>query len=288
MRRFVDLHAHSNASDGQVSPAELVRLAEAKKLAAVALTDHDTTAGLAAAAEAAVEFPHLRFINGIEISARFDTGTLHILGLAIDPQAPQLAELTHVLRDARDQRNPQIVASLQRLGLDISMDDVFAALPPGSVRGPKAIISRVHIAHALRKKGYVASVSQAFERYIGDGAPAYVEKDRLEPRVAISAILAAGGVAVLAHPTQLNCQNDAQLERIVRQFMRAGLNGIEVYHSDHTAYQTRFYLELARRLGLAVTGGSDFHGPAKPDVKLGRPRVPAAALTGRLAELVNR
>lgn len=272
MRRLVDLHTHSTRSDGQYAPAEVVRLADSRRLAAVALTDHDTFAGVAEARAAADNCPELRFVAGIEVSARFSPGTLHILGLGIDTDAPSIARLAQRLRDARNARNPRMIERLQDLGVDVNMDDVRETA--GAKDGDDdRIVGRLHMAETLRRKGFVATTREAFDRYVGKGAPAYVDKEKMDPAETISAIRHAEGVAVLAHPTQL-CQADDELEPLVRRFMEAGLNGIEAYHSDHSPAQTRLYLRLAERLGLFVSGGSDFHGSAKPDAALGTPRVP--------------
>jgi predicted metal-dependent phosphoesterase TrpH len=272
---FCDLHTHSTASDGTLSPTALIEAAGRAKLAAVALTDHDTTVGLAAAAKCAQRQGGLTFVPGIEVSARFPGGTLHILGLGIDPADAGLAELTAHLRACRDERNPRMLAKLHELGLAIDMDDVRACLPQRE--GPE-IVSRVHLAEALRRKGYVKDRGEAFDRYVGQGAAAYVEKERLSPARAVGAIRDAGGTAVLAHPVQLNYANHAHLSRILRELMDVGLNGIEAYHSCHSPEQTRLFLELAQRFGLVVTGGSDFHGQGKPDMQLGRPRVPLSVV----------
>jgi len=285
MRNFVDLHAHSNASDGTADPADLIALADAKKLAAIALTDHDTVAGLAQAGRAAEKFPHLRFVPGVEVSAAFPRGTLHVIGLGIDPESQALSETLRVLVDSRNDRNPRIIAALRRLGIDISMDDVLACA--GGHEGDTGIVGRLHIAEALRRKGCVRGAAEAFEKYIGEGRPAFVDKERLSPRQAISAIRSSGGLAVLAHPTQLGCKNRAQLERVVRELIGAGLDGIEVYHTDHTPQQTREYLALAEKYRLLVSGGSDFHGAAKPDARLGRPRVPLAAIDPRFRQTLG-
>ena len=282
MRRFVDLHTHSTASDGTLTPEELIRQAEARQLAAVALTDHDTTAGLRRAHLAARQCPALRFVPGVEVSARSARGTLHILGLGIDETAEPLARLLCQLRQARAERNPRILAKLQALGLAIDMDDVRGAGGQDAC-GP-AVIGRLHIAEALRRRACVRSVQDAFAKYLRDGGPAYVDKERLAPGQVIDAIVASGGLAVLAHPAQLQCDNRAQLERIVRELLAQGLEGLEVYHSDHNPAQTREFLDLAGRLGLCVTGGSDFHGSPKPQATLGRPRVPLSMITGRLAD----
>jgi len=309
MRRFIDFHTHSTASDGVCAPAELVALAERSRLAAVVLTDHDTVAGLAEAVEAAMAFPSLRLIGGIEISAMYRGGTMHLLGLGLDVDSPRLAQLTADQQAARAQRDPQMLAKLHALGVEITMDDVLAAgaqrdagiLPasgegdcatsgglangthnagetPASRCAPRRTIGRMHFAQALIRKGYVHNVAEAFRRYLGFAAPAYVDKERLTPAGAIEAIHASGGLAVLAHPVSLQCENRLQLERVVRELAGAGLDGVEAYHSDHDAAHTRMILDLARRLGLGVTGGSDFHGLSKPHVQLGQPPVPLAVL----------
>jgi predicted metal-dependent phosphoesterase TrpH len=288
-RRFVDLHTHSTASDGTTPPAEVVRLADAAGMAAVALTDHDTVAGLAEARAAAAAFPNLRLIPGIEVSAKFPPPAMvHLLGLGIDEQSSALRDLMAEFRIARAERNPKIIARLQALGVPLDMDDVRAAATPagGEPIDPAAprIIGRMHIAEAMRRKGLVPNTREAFARYLGEGGPAYVEKDRLRPGEVIRRLKAAGAVAVLAHPVHLHFEGRLDLERAVREMMDAGLGGIEVYHSDHNDEQTRMYLDLARKLNLLVTGGSDFHGQTKPTVRLGHPRVPLAAITGEWAD----
>ena len=288
MRRFVDLHTHSTASDGQLSPAHLMQLAESHQLAAVALTDHDTTSGLAEARVAATEFPKLQLVPGIEVSAQFDGGTLHILGLDIDEHNAQLQEMLRQLREARNERNPKIIAALCKLGVEISMEEVVLTARSFDPGKSHEIIGRVHIAETLRRKRVVKTIEEAFTRFLGNKAPAYVDKERMVPSDAVGAIRASGGVAVLAHPPQLNCENYAQLERILRSLIRAGLNGIEAYHTDNSPEQTRFYLDLARKHNLVVTGGSDFHGKAKEQAVLGRPRVPLAAITGELGERLKK
>ena len=185
MRRFVDLHTHSSASDGDLRPAELIALADREQLLAVALTDHDTTAGLAEARLAAEGFAQLRFIPGIEVSAASPAGILHVLALGIDETSPALAELAAALRAARDKRNPKIVAKLQALGMHIDMDDVAAQATDSPGGGP--VLGRLHIAHAMAAKGYVRTADEAFDRFIGRGKPAYGEKDKLPPAEVIAA-----------------------------------------------------------------------------------------------------
>ena len=240
-----------------------------------------TLGGLAEAADAAKNFSDLIFVPGVEISARFSGGMLHILGLGVEPQSPQLQRTLDELLSARNERNPRIVQKLTELGMPLTMEDVRREAGGG-------VLGRLHIAQAMVTKNYVASTQQAFARWIGDGKPAYVEKERLEPAGAIAAIHAAGGLAIVAHPIQLRCPNRLHLERVVREHVESGLDGIEAYHSDHSPEFTRICLDLARRLGLCVTGGSDFHGLGKPGVCLGRPRVPVAALDDRCGEVLFR
>ncbi len=287
MRRFVDLHTHSSRSDGDLPAADLVRLADAKRLAAVALTDHDTVAGLDEARQAA-ETLEVRFVPGIEMSAVFSGGMLHIIGLGIDPNNGNLRETTRMLRQARNKRNPQMVAKLRELGMNISMDELVALASHGNSPDADSVtVGRLHMAKLLRMKGCVRSEADAFDRYISAGRPAYVDKERLSAREVIDAVHSAGGVAILAHPAELNCTNDAMLNRVVKSLIRDGLDGIEAYHSSHSDRKVRTYLNLARRLRLMVSGGSDFHGSAKSGVKLGRPRVPVEAVEQILAEITT-
>ena len=277
MRRFVDLHTHSTASDGSLPPAEVMRRADARNLAAVALCDHDTVAGLAEARAAAAERPGLGFVAGVEFSARPIAGTLHILGLGICPEAPSVLALAERLRRARQERNPRIVARLRELGLAIDMADVRRAAG-AAADDEHAVLGRPHVARALVAKGLAADPPEAFRRYLARGRPAYVERERPAPAETIAGIHDGGGLAVAAHPVHWSCANRAQLERVLRSLVGCGLDGVEAYHPDHGPEQTRALLELARRLGRIVTGGSDFHGAHKPGVRLGRPKVPVTAV----------
>lgn len=276
MKKLVDLHVHSNESDGSYSPADIITFAANAGMSAVALTDHDTISGLAAASCRANDFPQMAFIPGVEISAEYSPGLMHILGLGINPDDEGLAEVTAGLRDARANRNPQIIQKLRDMGIDISLDEVLEASCKAA--GPDSVLGRPHIAMVLVKKGFVKDLSDAFEKFIGTHAPAYVPKDHLSPSQAIAAINNAGGTAVLAHPVQLECTNELQLETLVRKLIHAGLGGMECYHSSHNDIQTRTYLKIAKKLGLIITGGSDYHGAGKPDVSLGHPAVPLSVV----------
>ena len=259
---FVDLHCHSTASDGTLTPTQVVELAKRCGLSALALTDHDTVAGVGEAASAAGRLG-VDFLPGIEISAEYPVpGTLHILGYGVDPENPRLKRLTDELIAGRDNRNPRIVAKLNEIGVAVTMNE-WEDEAKGNVLG------RPQLAAILHRKGYVSSIKQAFDKYIGQGAPAYFDKERLTPRQAIERIRESGGVPVLAHPIQLRTTNDAELERVVKDLLDLGLVGLEVIHSDHDAGQVEKYTQLAHRFGLLKTGGSDFHGSNKKDIELG-------------------
>ncbi len=259
---FVDLHSHSTASDGTLPPEEVVRLAKASDLSGLALTDHDTIAGIAPAAAEAKKLG-IDFLPGIEISAAFPhLGTLHILGYGVDPDSAVLQDLTRQLIDARDNRNPRIITKLNELGVDITMEEVERESGGG-------VTGRPHIAAVLLRKGYVNSIKQAFDKYLGQGAPAFFDKERLPPERAFELIRQSGGLAVVAHPLQLRAQNDAQLDRVVKDLVDMGLAGIEVIHSDHDAAWVQKCTRLAERYNLLMTGGSDFHGSNKKDIRLG-------------------
>ena len=262
---FVDLHCHSTASDGTLAPREVVRLAKQSNLTALALTDHDTVAGCAEAREEAAALG-VDFLCGIEISAEYPApGTMHILGYGVDPESAALKNLTETLIAGRDNRNPRIVEKLNEIGVAVTMREW-----EDEAKG--AVLGRPHLAAILVRKGYVSSIKHAFDKYIGQGAPAYFDKERLTPRQALERIAASGGVAVLAHPIQLRTQNDAQLERVVKDLVDLGLAGIEVIHSDHDDAWVAKCTALADRFGLIKTGGSDFHGSNKKDIPLGSAR----------------
>lgn len=263
---FVDLHCHSTASDGTLTPTQLIALAKRQNLSAIALTDHDTVAGVAEAASAALSLG-IDFLPGIEISASFpDPGTLHLLGYGIDPNSPALQAMASELIGGRDARNPRIVARLQELGLKITMEEVEAAANIGHGGG---VVGRPHIAGILLKKGYVHTIKQAFNVYLGHGGSAFFDKERLDPRDAIARIHASGGLAVLAHPTQLRTHNAADLDRVIKGLVDQGINGIEVIHSDHNDQDVKAFEALAKRYNLLRTGGSDYHGGTKPSINLG-------------------
>lgn len=262
MASFVDLHCHSTASDGTLPPAKVVQLAKESGLTAMALTDHDTVAGIAEASAEAKKLG-IDFISGIEISAEFPhPGTMHILGYGVDPDNDALKNLTETLIAGRDNRNPRIVAKLNEMGVSVTMKEW-----EDEAKG--AVLGRPQLAAILHRKGYVSSIKQAFDKYIGQGAPAYFDKERLSPRQAIERIKTSGGIPVLAHPTQLRRPNFAQIEMEIKNLADMGLGGLEVIHSDFNDAEVRLLNEIAERYHLLKTGGSDFHGSNKPGIELG-------------------
>ncbi|MFZ0613960.1 MAG: PHP domain-containing protein [Desulfobacterales bacterium] len=262
----IDLHVHSSASDGTLTPAQIIALAQAQHLGAIAITDHDTIDGVTAALEAGIP-PALHFLTGVELSAAPPSictrvGSFHILGygLRVDDEALNRALL--VLQQARENRNPAIIERLGRLGFDLTLADVLALAGDGQ-------IGRPHIARLMLQKGYVHSIDEAFDRYLGAGQPAYVDKYRIACRHALDLIRGAGGIPVLAHPYLLGIADNAEFERLIVALKQIGLEGIEAFYPEHPRSATEFYCALAKRHHLLITGGTDFHGSLKPEVQLG-------------------
>jgi predicted metal-dependent phosphoesterase TrpH len=259
---FVDLHCHSTASDGTFPPREVVRIAKEAGLSALALTDHDTVAGVAEAADEAAKLG-VDFIPGIEISAEYPRpGTLHMLGYGIDPANETLANLTERLIAGRMDRNQKLIDKLNELGVPITLDEVKAQAGDG-------VMGRPHFAAVMVRKGVVSTTAEAFKLYLGQGGKAYLDKERLGPAEAIAMIHAAGGLAVLAHPVQLQKENDAQLKGELKNLVDFGLDGVEIIHSDHRESVVDKLSDWADEFGLVKTGGSDFHGSNKTHIKLG-------------------
>jgi predicted metal-dependent phosphoesterase TrpH len=256
----IDLHTHSSVSDGTDTPAALVRYAKEKGLRAIALTDHDSIDGIEEAQAVGREVG-VEVIPGVELSADFPEGTMHLLGLFVDRATPFFLRRLGVFQAARRERNPKIVQKLQEMGFKISEEEVTAAAGGGQAGRP-------HFARVLMEKGYVHSMTEAFEKYIGDGGPAYVKKSQPSPEECIALIHQADGIAVLAHPNTLHLSDD-RLNTLLERLVKAGLDGVEVYYSAHTPEETARYERLAAEWNLAKTGGSDFHGQHKPEIDLG-------------------
>jgi predicted metal-dependent phosphoesterase TrpH len=260
----IDLHLHTTASDGTLSPTEIVRYAKQKRLEAIAITDHDTVEGVEEALLASKE-NGIEVVPGIEISAEYPNGTLHILGYYIDFKDKPFLEQLAVLQKARSERNPRIARKLQELGLDIGYEEVQQEAGTGQVGRP-------HFAQVLVKKGFVHNIQEAFEKYLKKGASAYMDKFRFQVQDAITSILDSGGIPVLSHPFTLNCRDEQELTFLIERWMDFGLQGIEVYYSEHNASQTRLYEKIADQYNLLTTGGSDFHGNNIQGIDLGSGR----------------
>lgn len=257
-----DLHCHSTASDGTLTPQALVELALAEGLDVLSLTDHDSVEGLDRALEAA-KGSRLRVIPGVELSAVSARGDdVHILGYFVDPHDAALRDWLETLRRARELRAMAIVAALAEAGYAVDLESVMALSAGGAV-------GRSHIARALVAAGHAHSVSDAFKTLIGRGRPYYVAKDVRSPAQVISCIRDAGGLAILAHP------GVSGLDPLIDELIADGLAGIEAFHADHTDAQRAAYEALADERGILSTGGSDFHGPEAPNAALGSVEIPA-------------
>ena len=259
---FIDLHTHSSASDGSLPPRELVAMAAQKGLAALALTDHDTLDGLPEAQKAGALYG-VDVVPGVELSVADGERSVHLVGLFLPDVPGPLAEALASLRNRRHDRNRRILDKLRQCGISIEYDTV-RALARGTVGRP-------HIAQAMLDAGAVTSFKEAFSRYLGSHGRAYVPKDKLALPQAIALLHDEGGIAVLAHPYILGLAGGALADTLER-YRDAGLDAIEAFYAEHSQAQTLEYLALARRFGLGVSGGSDFHGAAKPDIELGRGR----------------
>lgn len=259
---YIDLHTHTTASDGSMTPMELVRHAFEKGLGAVAVTDHDTVNGVEQALDEGNKLG-IEVIPGVEISVDFNP-EMHLLGYFFKGNYNSINKTLEQLREKREQRNPRIVSKLNEMGFDINMSEVNRLAAGG-------IVGRPHIARVLLDKGYVESIEEAFDKYLSSGKPAYFKKDKLTPEEGIGAIARAGGVPVLAHPIYLY-RSAEQLDILLEQFVGTGLKGIEAYYSENTAEQTAELLQLAQKHKLLATGGSDFHGSFKPDIEIGSGR----------------
>ena len=266
----IDLHIHSTASDGSFSPLEILNMARDLNLGAIAITDHDTIDGSKDAIAAGIP-ASLKFLTGVEFSATpppsFSLfGSMHILGYAIQLDDSDLIQALELLKSSRKNRNPQIIDRLSDLGIHISLNEILDETGEGGQVG------RPHIAKEMVKNGFVKSIDEAFDRFLGIGKPAYVDKYRIDSNRAIEIIRGAGGLPVLAHPMLLQLEKDADLEKLILTLKEMGLKGIEVYYPEHTPEQVAYYEKLANQHDLLMTGGTDFHGSLKPDIKMGTGR----------------
>jgi len=265
----IDLHIHSTASDGTLTPHEIITMAQDLKLGAIAITDHDTIDGSKQAIDAKIPQP-LNFLTGVEISTNPPvsfpcTGSLHMLGYGFRIDDPKLNKSLDMLQEARDNRNPQIIERLNKLGFDITLDEVIKEAGEG-------LTGRPHIANLMVKKGFVKTFNEVFDMYLGKDKPAYVDKYRADCEQAIAIIKNAGGISVLAHPFLIQLKENKPVEKFVAYLKEMGLQGIEALCPGHTPEMRNQYSEIAKRFDLLITGGSDFHGSLKPDIKMGSGR----------------
>ena len=279
---MIDLLIHSICSDGSDEPSSLVEEGKRIGLAGMALTDHDTMDGVEEFLDACRK-EGMTGIAGIEFSADVEDtgGTLHILGYGLDPEHPEVTEALEKVQEGRMWRNEQILAKLNELGMELEMAEVEDC-------AGEDVIGRPHFAQALINRDYVSSIPEAFEKYLAKGAPAYVDRYRLFPDECVTLIRKAGGIPVIAHPFTWLDDIEELAEELVR-LKELGLYGIEVMHSEHTPEQVMDLMRLAKRLGLQMTGGSDYHGAVKPEIAIGTGygalNVPDAYLTALLEAL---
>lgn len=258
--KFADLHLHTIFSDSTYTPQELIEEASKTGLSCIAVVDHDSVAGIEPTLEYA-RIKDIELIPGIELSTEYDGLEIHILGYLIDCAQEDLKEKLAFLKRNRIERIYKIADKLKDIGVRLNPQDVFAMANRGTV-------GRLHIARVMVKDGCVGSTGEAFQKYIGDKCPAYVCGFKFSPEEAIKLIKDIGGIPVLAHPYSLN------RDELIPQFINAGLKGLEAYYPEHTPSMTQSYLKLAKKYNLLVTGGSDCHGLAKPEVRIGSLKIP--------------
>lgn len=264
MSGAVDLHSHTTASDGQLAPRELVREAVRRGVRVLAVTDHDSTEGLAEALDEAAHHRLLTVVPGIEINCDVEGAEIHVLGYGMDYRADWFAAFCGDQREERRARVLRMTERLAALGMAIDPEEVFAIVGEGSAGRP-------HVAQVLVRRGHVKTVREAFDRFLGSGKPGHVPRRKLSPAAAVRVLRRAGGVPVFAHPGL------ADRDELIPGLVAAGLMGIECYYSEHSSARTAGYLQLCRELDLVATGGSDFHGPRVRAGALGTPRVPLSA-----------
>ena len=255
----IDLHVHSFFSDGTHSPTELVHLAQKRGLQALAITDHDTIDGVSECIATAMHVG-LEAISGIELSVEYGEYTFHLLGYLFDHHDPELQSRIAVLQEARQNRNQKIISKLQNLGIHISVEELHEASPVGQTGRP-------HIAKLLCRKGIVRNMDEAFAKYLKKGAIAYETRFVYSAIEGIDIIKKSGGIAVLAHPAQIT-HSSGEMSQIIGQLVQIGLDGLEVYYPTHSSAVRRKLLKIAKRYGMILSGGSDYHGSIRPGTDL--------------------
>ncbi|CAG4933993.1 MULTISPECIES: PHP domain-containing protein [Acidithrix] len=257
---MIDLHTHSRVSDGSASPTEVVELAAAAGLRAIALTDHDRFDGLTQAKARAIELG-IEFISGVEVSCHYNEGTMHMLVYFVDAHSSPIAETLIEMQMAREDRNLKILELMNKDGINITFEEL-------SAEGGGVGIGKPHFAALLVKKGVVSTLQEAFDHYLAKGNKYYVEKITLSPKDMIALSLRSGGMPVLAHPFTVEEDRD-RLADIIQGWVSDGLAGIEAHYGRYNQEQREFLVGLAEKLDIVATGGSDFHGTYKPDLSVG-------------------
>jgi predicted metal-dependent phosphoesterase TrpH len=260
----IDLHCHSLHSDGTDTAGNLALLGAEARLTALCLTDHDTLGGIPDFLAMQPTVP-VRLLVGTELSCHFLGRSLHVLGLLVDPADAGFQARLAELRGRREDRNRRMAARLAELGCPVTLEEVQA-------QADTPLLSRVHFAKALAAKGFVRRATEAFERLIGDDCPGFVPREELNPTEAARWIREAGGVPVVAHPGRFGGSGTFRWDEAMAELQRQGLEGLEGYYGEFRASEQKYFLALAARLGMVVTGGSDYHGGNKPGLRLGRGR----------------
>ena len=258
---MIDLHSHTDRSDGTLTPAELVAEAVRVGVTTLGITDHDTFVGYDAAVPFAAE-AGLNLICGIEVSTKFHGASVHLLGYFIQqPPTPELREWLNFLLAQRRDRNVRLITRLQELGLDITLAEVEGM--------GRTLTARPHFARVMVDKGYVKTLQEAFDKYLDEAAVGYVQRHDVPMAEAIERIKAGGGISSLAHPVRVAKNHWSTLEAYTEELAKLGMDAIEAHHSDHSPEDVSFYTSLAARFKIGITGGSDFHGANKPNISLG-------------------
>lgn len=266
---MIDLHSHTNKSDGTLTPTQIVDLATEKGITILAITDHDTIEGIQEAIDRARDInsdPSLtakapRIIPGIEFSTEWNGRDVHVVGLSIDHNNKEFVAKLDAFLDSREGRNRKMADKLKEVGIGISYDGLCKMFPD-------CVLTRAHFAKYLYEYGYVKSTHEAFERYLGPDAPCYVPREKITPVQAVKMTLEAGGIPVLAHP-MIYKFGDEKLRELITMMKEAGLVGIEAMYSTHSEEDEKYVRDLAADMGLLISGGSDFHGNNKPGIELG-------------------
>lgn len=259
--KYADLHIHTNLSDGTFTPEDVIKQADEFNLSCIAITDHDTVSAIEPTIKLASRF-NIEVVPGVELSAEIDNYEIHILGYFVDWQAKWFQEKLVQICDIRKKRALTIIDKLRTHNINLDPDEFLRSAAGGA-------IGRLHIAKMMQAEGFVSSINEAFNKYIGNGRPCYVKKYKLTPAEAIKMIKRLGGVAVLAHPYSID-----DSEKLIAELVQSGLKGIEAYYPDHDQATTEHYRSLAQKYGLLITGGSDSHGLGKHKVMIGAVKIP--------------